>query len=70
MNPHQFTSILAALRVAFDFAPDMEHAIELDPRTVTPQLAQTLALMGVNRASLGVQDVDAEVQKPSVAFSQ
>jgi oxygen-independent coproporphyrinogen-3 oxidase len=63
LNPRQFTSILAALCVAFDFAPDMEHAIELDPRTVTPQLAQTLALMGVNRASLGVQDVDAEVQK-------
>ena len=63
LNPRQFTTIQAALRVAFDFAPEMEHAIELDPRTVTPQLARTLALMGVNRASLGVQDVDADVQK-------
>ncbi|MBA8850169.1 oxygen-independent coproporphyrinogen-3 oxidase [Ochrobactrum intermedium] len=63
LNPRQFTSILAALRVAFDFSPEMEHAIELDPRTVTPQLARTLSLMGVNRASLGVQDIDAEVQK-------
>src|SRR5690606_41717860 len=62
LNPRQFTSILAALRIAFDFSPEMEHAIELDPRTVTPQLARTLSLMGVNRASLGVQDVDAEGQ--------
>ena len=63
LNPRQFTSILAALRSVFEFAPAMEHAIELDPRTVTPELARTLALMGVNRASLGVQDIDANVQK-------
>lgn len=59
----QFHRILAALRLAFDFHPEMEHAIELDPRTVTSVLARTLALMGVNRASLGVQDIDADVQK-------
>ncbi|PVB62905.1 oxygen-independent coproporphyrinogen III oxidase [Labrenzia sp. 011] len=51
------------MRVLLDFAPDMEHAIELDPRLVTPELAATLATMGVNRASLGVQDFDPEVQK-------
>jgi len=51
------------MRVAFDFAPDLEHAIELDPRLVTEQLAETLAIIGVNRASLGVQDFDPDVQK-------
>ena len=51
------------LRVMFDFAPDLEHAIELDPRLVTAGLAETLATVGVNRASLGVQDFDLTVQK-------
>ncbi|NKX62776.1 oxygen-independent coproporphyrinogen III oxidase [Labrenzia sp. 5N] len=51
------------MRVNFDLAPDLEHAIELDPRLVTEQLAETLAIIGVNRASLGVQDFDPDVQK-------
>lgn len=51
------------MRVLFDFAPDMEHAIELDPRLVTKDLAETLVQVGVNRASLGVQDFDLDVQK-------
>jgi oxygen-independent coproporphyrinogen-3 oxidase len=51
------------MRVNFDLAADLEHAIELDPRLVTEQLAETLAIIGVNRASLGVQDFDPDVQK-------
>ncbi|WP_439575674.1 oxygen-independent coproporphyrinogen III oxidase [Phreatobacter sp.] len=39
-----------------------EHAIELDPRQVTGPLADALAGMGVTRASLGVQDLNAHVQ--------
>lgn len=63
LDVDQFERIIAALRLAFDFHPEMEHAIELDPRTVTPVLADALAQMGVNRASLGVQDIDGRVQK-------
>ncbi|TYC67448.1 oxygen-independent coproporphyrinogen III oxidase [Stappia sp. BW2] len=51
------------MRVNFDLAPDLEHAIELDPRLVTDRLAETLAIIGVNRASLGVQDFNPDVQK-------
>jgi oxygen-independent coproporphyrinogen-3 oxidase len=51
------------LRARFDLAEDLEHAIELDPRLVGRELAQTLAIVGINRASLGVQDFDPEVQK-------
>jgi oxygen-independent coproporphyrinogen-3 oxidase len=51
------------LRVHFDLAADLEHAIELDPRLVTAELGETLALIGINRASLGVQDFDPGVQK-------
>jgi len=60
---HCFEQIMAALQQAFDFDPDYEHAIELDPRTVTAELAASLAAIGVNRASLGVQDVNARVQQ-------
>lgn len=62
--PRQSLIDLAGLlRVQFDLSPDLEHAIELDPRLVSAELAETLALIGVNRASLGVQDFDPAVQK-------
>lgn len=57
-----FLKVVWTLRGAFEFAPGIEHAIELDPRTVTPGLVETLAEAGITRASLGVQDFDAKVQ--------
>ena len=56
-------AVAEKLKAAFDILPDVEHAIELDPRTVTPELAETLKAAGVTRASLGVQDFDATVQE-------
>jgi oxygen-independent coproporphyrinogen III oxidase len=53
----------AALAQAFDIDPTGEHAIELDPRHVTPALAAALADIGVDRASLGVQDLNESVQR-------
>ena len=47
----------------FDLSAIREHAIELDPRYVTRPLAQALREIGVNRASLGVQDFSAHVQQ-------
>jgi oxygen-independent coproporphyrinogen-3 oxidase len=55
-------AVIAVLKQHFDFAPGFEHAIELDPRYVTPTLAEALVRLGVNRASLGVQDVNPVVQ--------
>lgn len=63
LNAEQFACVLDALKQYFIFADDMEHAIELDPRTVTEQLAAVLKNMGINRASLGVQDTDPAVQR-------
>lgn len=56
-------AIVARLRANFDFLPDMEHAIELDPRLVDQPLVETLAEIGITRASLGVQDVEPQVQE-------
>ena len=55
-------SVMQALRDRFVFESGYEHAIELDPRYVTQGLAEGLKVLGVNRASLGVQDVNPLVQ--------
>jgi oxygen-independent coproporphyrinogen-3 oxidase len=55
-------AIIDALGRHFAFEPGLEHAIELDPRGVTPKLARSLARLGVNRVSLGVQDLNPDVQ--------
>ena len=53
---------MKVLRDCFVFESGFEHAIELDPRYVTPLLAANLREIGINRASLGVQDVNPQVQ--------
>ncbi|MGE9008596.1 oxygen-independent coproporphyrinogen III oxidase [Leptospira interrogans] len=55
-------SVMAVLRRHFVLEPGFEHAIELDPRHVTSLLAASLNALDVNRASLGVQDVNPRVQ--------
>lgn len=63
LPPEDFTQIMQDLHRSFDIGPEAEHAIELDPRHVTPEGATFLARMGVTRASLGVQDLDPTVQE-------
>ncbi|HEY2797762.1 MAG TPA: oxygen-independent coproporphyrinogen III oxidase [Thermoanaerobaculia bacterium] len=46
----------------FTFASDAEIGIEVDPRVTTPQQLETLARLGFNRLSMGVQDFDPKVQ--------
>jgi oxygen-independent coproporphyrinogen-3 oxidase len=46
----------------FAVAEGAEHAIEIDPRTVTAALAATLGRAGITRVSLGVQDFNPAVQ--------
>lgn len=50
------------LRANFDILDGTEIAVELDPRTFTRTSAAALGQMGCTRASLGVQELDAEVQ--------
>lgn len=56
-------SVADRLALRFGIGSDAEHAIELDPRQVGDSLAATLARVGVNRASLGVQDLNPHVQE-------
>ncbi len=61
--PALFRDLMALLHDAFDFADSSERAIEIDPRTLTREMVETLAESGINRASLGVQSLDPVVQK-------
>jgi oxygen-independent coproporphyrinogen III oxidase len=58
----EFLALVEQIYRGFDCSPDFEHAIELDPRTITPRLAKTLKGAGVNRVSLGMQDFNPQVQ--------
>jgi oxygen-independent coproporphyrinogen III oxidase len=46
----------------FELDPETEIAAELDPRGLDRDKARALAGCGVNRASIGVQDLDSRVQ--------
>jgi len=63
LGPERLRAITSKLSAYFDVSAIREHAIELDPRYVTPALVDCLARMGVNRASLGVQDLSPHVQR-------
>ena len=59
----EMARLMGMLKSRFNFLPDGEYSIEIDPRSVDPQRAHTLAELGFNRMSLGIQDFDPLVQK-------
>ena len=63
LKPAQIGAILARLAERFDLAPGAEIAAEIDPCTLTEEWVTAAAAGGMNRASLGVQDFDPEVQQ-------
>ena len=63
LGPQWLETIAARLASLFDLSDLKEHAIELDPRRLDRPLVRTLAAIGVNRASLGVQDASPHVQQ-------
>ncbi|GGH30701.1 oxygen-independent coproporphyrinogen III oxidase [Alsobacter metallidurans] len=62
LGPERLARLADKLASRFNLGGIVEHAIELDPRTVDPALAAGLARIGINRASLGVQDLNLHVQ--------
>ncbi len=59
----ELRELMAMLRRSFTLAPGGEYAIEVDPRTIDATRLATLAELGFNRLSFGVQDFDPAVQK-------
>lgn len=62
-SPETLRELGRTIHANFSFTPDAELSIEIDPRCVTPEHVAVLAEMGINRASLGIQDTNLEVQE-------
>jgi oxygen-independent coproporphyrinogen-3 oxidase len=64
-NDAQLTALMGRLEQSFAFSAssDREFSIEVDPRTVDAERLARLAELGLNRISLGVQDIDPKVQE-------
>jgi oxygen-independent coproporphyrinogen-3 oxidase len=63
LSPERFAALMGRLRDQFNISSTAQISVELDPRGLTPALAESMARCGVNRASLGVQDLSDEVQR-------
>jgi oxygen-independent coproporphyrinogen-3 oxidase len=63
LPPADIRRLGAAIRERFQLATDVEASVEVDPRRLTPDHVQALREAGFNRASLGVQDFDPQVQE-------
>ena len=63
LNDAELRELMAMLRRSFSLAAGGEYSIEIDPRTVDASRLATLAELGFNRLSFGVQDFDPAVQK-------
>jgi oxygen-independent coproporphyrinogen III oxidase len=63
LSDDELEDLMSMIRRHFTLVPGGEYSIEVDPRTVTGERLRTLARLGFNRLSFGVQDFDPAVQK-------
>jgi oxygen-independent coproporphyrinogen III oxidase len=63
LDEGQLELLFASLAARFDFTPDAELAIEIDPVVTSDAQLKLLARLGFNRLSMGVQDFDPDVQR-------
>jgi oxygen-independent coproporphyrinogen-3 oxidase len=63
LDEKQLTRCHEILARHFTFTKDVEKAVEIDPAITTRSQIETLAKLGFNRISMGVQDFDAKVQE-------
>ena len=65
--PEEIERLGQMIRSRFSMASTVEAGAEIDPRSLTPEKVRALRNAGFNRASLGVQDTNPEVQKTIIA---
>jgi oxygen-independent coproporphyrinogen-3 oxidase len=63
LGPERLLRVGRRLAALFDVRADREMSMEVDPRFCDQALADTMAMLGVTRVSLGVQDFDLAVQQ-------
>ena len=59
----EMATLMGMLRGGFEFSPQAEVSIEVDPRKVGADTIAFLAELGFNRISVGIQDFDPVVQE-------
>jgi oxygen-independent coproporphyrinogen-3 oxidase len=62
-QPNELKRLDALTRCFFNFAPDAELSVEVDPRRLSREQVVALRESGFTRASLGVQDFNPKVQE-------
>ena len=62
LPPAEIDRLAAAIHRHFKFSPESENSVEIDPRRLTKEHVEAFRRLGCNRASLGVQDTNPEVQ--------
>lgn len=63
LSKAQISLLVGLLRQHFDFLPDAEMSIEVDPREIELDVIDHLRSEGFNRLSIGVQDFNKQVQQ-------
>ena len=63
LAPDMIRELAGAVRELAPFATDAEFSVEIDPNEIDAARADALADAGMNRASIGIQDFDHEIQQ-------
>ena len=63
LTTEQIDQLLRLLKTRFHFDKAAEIGLEVDPRSVQPADIRRLREIGFNRISIGIQDLDPEVQR-------
>ncbi len=63
LNPNLMRDLAGHILGIVPLGPEAEFSVEIDPNEVDPDRLDALAEAGMNRASIGVQDFDDEIQK-------
>ncbi len=63
LNADDIRRLGGQLNRHFDVLPNAEFAVEIDPRGLEPEAIEALAAIGVTRASIGLQDINPQVQQ-------
>ena len=62
LEPEVITDLAKTIREAFSFGEGAEFSVEIDPNEIDDARLDALAAAGLNRASIGVQDFDPDIQ--------
>ena len=63
LSAGMMTDLAGAINDVAAFSDDYEFSVEIDPNEIDDDRLGALAAAGMNRASIGVQDFDEEIQK-------